>query len=373
MSGRGARRGKKSPSPEQAPAAKKEARGRKKTPAQKKAPTPAAESFFEGGLLSPQTVGRLAGALFLIGGAVMVPLVLLAPDAADRRGNLLLVLGACVLTGIAAALLPWDRWPRWATFVLPILATGVITVANEVSPDPWLYAIYLLFVFAWIGIAHPPGTALRLFFPVMAVYLAPQFIDEEARSAALRSAAVVTPVCLFVAEGISSIASRLRHAEEINMRRLGELQSLVDATVQLARSSDPRETADLVAEQAVRLLGASSSLVLLAPPTGPIQPAGSYRWELGVDNAAAVEEGATRALSTGEVTLKADGTLAFLPLISSGGAQGLIVVTCSVPEGALDTFTSGLARTFATQATVAFERVRATQALLSARPTPEAS
>ncbi len=320
------------------------------------------------GILSPQAVGRLAGVLFFVGGAAMVPLVVLAPDAAEHRTSLLAGVGVCFVTGAAAWLLPWARWPRWATLVLPVLACGVVTIANAVSPDPRLYSIYLLLVFAWIGIAHPPGTSLRLFFLAMVVYLGPQFLDPEAdRSSALRSVAVVTPICLFVAEGIASIAARLRRAEEVNARRLRELQSLVDATIRLSRVSEPRQTADLVAELAVKLLGAQSSLVLLSPESGPMEPAGSFRWALGVDTAHELEEGASRALQSGEVTMKADGSLAFLPLISPAGPQGLIMVTGSEEDGGvIDAFTSGLARTFATQSTVAFERVRSTQSLLDA-------
>src|SRR5690348_687832 len=69
-------------------------------------------------------------------------------------------------------------------------------------------------------------------------------------------------------------SSRLRRAEELNTKRMRELQALVDATIRLSRSSEPRQAADLVAQLAVNLLGASSSLVLLATENGPMEPAG---------------------------------------------------------------------------------------------------
>lgn len=305
----------------------------------------------------------------MITAAVMVPLVLLDPTGQGRINALYGVAGVSVVTGTASWFMPWNRWPRWATLLLAPLACGLITVGNVVNPDPWLYSIYLLVVFAWIGIAHPPGTSLRLFFLVMVTYLAPIAFNDVVRDEAIRSAAVVTPVCLLVGEVLARVVERLREAERLNAKRLGDLESLVDATIRLSRSVEPRQTANLVAELAVQLLGASSSLVLLASREGALQPAGSYHWELGPDTAPELEEGAARALSTGEITRKADGSLGFIPLISAAGPQGLVVVTSSGAGGVtelLDSFTSGLARTFATQTTVAFERVRATQSLVDA-------
>jgi len=316
-------------------------------------------------LLSPRTVARLGGLLFVVGAAAMVPLVVLSPDSADRRITLFGVAGASLATGIAAMVLPWDRWPRWATLMLAPLAGAVIAFANSLSPDPWLYAVFLLLVFAWIGVAHRPGTSARLLIIVMFVYLAPAALDRATRAEALRAGLVVTPVCLIVGEGLAQVIRRLREAESLNAVRLRDLQALVDATIRLARASDPKQTANLVAELAVNLLGANSSLVLLAPSEGGMQPAGSYHWDLGVEGAHELEEGAERALKTGEITRRADGSLAFIPLISATGPQGLIALTgISGHERLLDSFTSGLARTFGTQATVAFERVRATQSLV---------
>lgn len=316
-------------------------------------------------LLSPTVVARLGGLLFVVGAAAMVPLVVLSPDAAERQATLAAVAVASLATGVAAMVLPWDRWPRWATLVLAPLAGAVIAFANSLTPDPWLYAVFLLLVFAWIGIAHPPGTSVRLVVIVMLVYLAPAAIDRATRVEALRAGLVVAPVCLIVGEGLAQVIRRLREAEALNAARLRDLQALVDATIRMARASEPRQTANLVAELAVNLLGADSSLVLLSPSEGGMQPAGSYRWGTGVEGVNELEEGAERALATGEITRRADGSLAFIPLISGSGPQGLIVLTgVAGHERLLDSFTSGLARTFGTQATVAFERVRATQSLV---------
>ncbi|HUQ39833.1 MAG TPA: GGDEF domain-containing protein [Acidimicrobiales bacterium] len=317
--------------------------------------------------LAPRTVGRLGGGLFVITAAVMVPLVVLDPAGDGRVDSLVAVGAVSLVTGMAAWFLPWNRWPRWATLLLAPLACGLITVGNVVNPDPSLYSVYLLVVFAWIGIAHPPGTSLRLFFLVVVTYMAPIVFNDELRDDAIRSVAVVTPVCLLVAEVLSRVVDRLRQVETLNAKRLHDLESLVDATIRLSRSADPRHTSNLVAELAVHLLGATSSLVLLASREGTLQPAGAFNWGLGADTAPELEEGAARALSTGEITRKADGSLGFIPLISAAGPQGLVVVTSTggVTQ-LLDSFTSGLARTFATQATVAFERVRATQSLVDA-------
>jgi diguanylate cyclase (GGDEF)-like protein len=323
------------------------------------------ENWSQTTLLSPRTVARLGGLLYIVGAVAMVPLVALGPDAADRRPTLIGVAVAALATGIAAMVLPWDSWPRWATLALAPLAAAVIAFANALSPDPVLYSVFLLLMFAWVGIAHRPGTSARLVLVVMAVYLAPAFFNPVGRLESLRAALVIAPVCVIVGEGLAQVIRRLREAEALNAARLRDLQALVDATIRMARANEPKQTANLVAELAVNLLGANSSLVLLSPSEGGMQPAGSHRWELGVEQAHDLEEGAERALLTGEITRKADGSLAFIPLISSTGPQGLIVLAgVAGHERLLDSFTSGLARTFGTQATVAFERVRATQSLV---------
>jgi diguanylate cyclase (GGDEF)-like protein len=151
--------------------------------------------------------------------------------------------------------------------------------------------------------------------------------------------------------------------------------------VSLARQDEPTGAANLVAELAVRLLRGESAVVLLADPAGTLRGTGGFHWHGRVQalEATWLDQPARAALTAGDVTVHEGGVAGqltragkgfpalFLPLLSAKGTLGLIMVT--FPPGtklALDGFAYGLARTFATQASLAFERLHATQVLVDA-------
>ncbi len=331
--------------------------------------------------LSQRLTARLGAVLFVLSGVVtLVNLALPSPTERHIPAMIGIAIGA-ILTGSVAWFLPWHRWPRKATLPLVPCAFVMIALGGMASLRPWSYAVYWVVVFVWLGVAHPRWTSAR-FAPVAAVaYLSPFVVVEHGGIDAFTSVAVVLPVCLLVGESLAWISGMLRSAERLDLRRMTDMEALLDATVSLARQTEPTGAANLVAELAVRLLRGDSAVVLLADTAGTLRGTGGHRWQGRVQalEPTWLDSAARAALTDGDVTVH-DGGIAghltraskgapalFLPLLGANGPLGLLMVT--FPSGtrpSLDAFASGLARTFSTQAGLAFERLQATKVLLDA-------
>ncbi|HVM10180.1 MAG TPA: diguanylate cyclase [Acidimicrobiales bacterium] len=330
--------------------------------------------------LSQRLLGRLGAVLFALSGLVTLA-NLLVPSEATRNIGVMAGVGTfAMVVGGVCWVLPWHRWPKWSTLPLVAVAFAMISAGGIASHRPWTYAIYWVVAFVWLGVAHKRWTA-TMFVPLAtALYLLPFLVHDDTTVDAIASVGVVMPVCLLVAESLAWVSGMLRQAERLDLRRMSDMESLLEATVSLARQSDATGAANLVAELAVKLLRADSAVVLLADPsTDALRGTGGYHWQGRVQTLEAtwLDQPARAALTSSDVTVH-DGGIAgqltraakgapamFLPLQGSSGVLGLVMVT--YPSGTklqLDGFASGLARTFATQASLAFERLRATQVLV---------
>ena len=168
------------------------------------------------GTLTTRLVGRLSGALWVLCGSLVVaagPFVPLPPRA-NRPGVVVIGLVA-IVCGVVIWLVPWERWRRSATLWIVPFAFAVIAIHDRLTGgDGFVYAIFYLVAFVWIGLAHPPGTSLR-FFPLLAVaYLAPLFdMGSMGSSLALASAAYALPCCVLVGETVAWVGAHLRRSE----------------------------------------------------------------------------------------------------------------------------------------------------------------
>lgn len=331
--------------------------------------------------LSQRLTARLGAVLFVLSGIVTLANLAL-PSPTERNIPAMIAIGlAAVAVGAVAWCLPWQRWSRTATLPLVPLAFAMIAAGGTASLRPWSYAVYWVVVFVWLGVAQPRWSSAK-FAPVAALaYVVPFLLVDHGGIDAFTSVAVVIPVCLLVGESLAWISGMLRKAERLDLRRMADMESLLDATVALARQDEAVGAANLVAELAVRLLRADSAVVLLADAEGILRGTGGCRWHGRFQSLEArwIDPAAAAALESGEIaahqggvagqlTRAAKGAPAlFLPLLGSSGALGLLMVT--FPSGTrleLDKFSDGLTRTFATQASLAFERLQATQVLLDA-------
>ena len=331
--------------------------------------------------LSQRLLGRLGGILYALSGVVTL-LNLLVPSE-DRNVAVSMTLGIlAIAVGIGCWLAPWHKWPKNAMLPMVPVGMAMISFGALTGDRPRTYAIYWVVVFVWIGVAQPRWVSLKFAPLAVGFYLFPIIYTGATDQDAIASVGVVVPVCILVSESLAWISGLLRQAERLDLRRMSDMESLLNATVSLARQDEPTGAANLVAELAVKLLRADASVVLLADPsTGALRGTGGFRWQSRVQQLEAtwLDQAARAALTSGEVTVH-DGGVAgqltragkgapalFLPIIGSAGALGLVMVT--FPTGTkleMDGFASGMARTFSTQASLAFERLRATQVLVDA-------
>ena len=329
--------------------------------------------------LSHRLIARLAGFLFIAGSAILAPILLLPGNEWNGTGALG-VAAAGIATGIVTLLLPWQRWRRSTTLVLLLPAFGLITMGNALQQDPYVYGIYYVLVFAWIGVAHPRWTSLKVLPLAIISFLIP-VITIELPEHPLGSTVIVMLVSLLVGESLAWVSSKVRQAESTDIGRMRSMESLLTATVQLARQTEPGRAAELVAELATRLIpGANGAIVLLLDPAGGVRGAGAHHWDQPAQEVHArwLDPPAREALATGGLTRHSGSPLAgdlthaaggkpvvFLPLVGSARPIGIVMV-CFEDEAAthLDAYQAGLAITFATQAGLAFERLRATEQLL---------
>ena len=324
-------------------------------------------------LLSPRSAGRTAGLLFLAAAFLTVVVAFLSDDTPA-----MLVLSAlAAATGLGAIYAPWHRWPRSATMVLVVPALPLIVAGNSMLLDPWIYGSYFVLLFMWVGLSQPQWTTTKILPLAVAAYLAPD-LWTDLPADALRSLIVVGPTWMLVGETMAWTAARIRRAELADVRRTGEMERLLAASVMLARQTDPNEAAQLVAGLATRLVGGTSGLVLLRDGRD-LRAAGHHNWDPPFERlrAADLDPALREALARGDISAHGpgrDGPLAaaargrplvLIPL--RAGTEPLGVVAVAFAPGrlaTLDPFVADMAVTFATQVTLTFERLRSTRRLL---------
>lgn len=330
--------------------------------------------------LSHRVIGRLAGLLYLCGSAVFIATAFLPHRSGSKVALLALTAGA-VAVGVGAFFAPWQRWHRSATLVLVVPALALIAVGNVVQFDPWTYGTFYMITAAWIGVAHPRGTTLRLLPVATLSYLAPGFWHDLG-TRGYQSTVVVMSAFLLMGEALAWVSSRTREAETVDIGRMRAMEALVQATVALAAADDPAAAAECVAELSVYLMNGRASIVLLVDPAGGLRGAGASRWPvparevhvrwLDLPARQSMNDGTVNGHPgqplAGDLTHAAGGQpVVFLPLRAASQPLGLVMVVMdSEADTRLDHFENGLARTFATQASLAFERLEATKVLFEA-------
>jgi diguanylate cyclase (GGDEF)-like protein len=328
--------------------------------------------------LTKQVVGRLAGLLMLVGGGVSVVTAPLEP--ADSRIQIVALGAVAIAIGTWAWKAPWDRWSRDASMWLVIPAFALIALGQLLGGvDPYTYGVYFVVIFAWIGVSHRRWTSVKVAPVATVAYLIPLAVGASGPTA-LASVPQVIPLCVVVGEALSRLPSRLRHAEDIDLRRMSNMKALVAATEMLAHQTVPAAAADLVAKLAMAQFDANASLVLLRGDDAHYVTAGARGWqeppkhlERGQEPRmdSAIDAGQTAVVawrgSTGP--LSASGgfrSVLFLPLIGSSAPIGALALGFDRELDDLDPFASYMARAFTTQAGLAFERLEVTKVLLEA-------
>jgi diguanylate cyclase (GGDEF)-like protein len=332
--------------------------------------------------LSKHIVGRLAAMLFLVGGGVSAASLILPSPIPVNRPGLAVVAALALGLGLFAWFAPWHRWRRGATLWLVPPALGLISVSDPMQGrDPYVFGIYFIVVFVWIGVCHRPWTSVRWAPPAAIAYALPLALPGHGPTA-FSSTFQVIPLCVLLGEALARVPTQLRRAEAVDLQRMTGMRALVEATELLARESDSTGAADLAAHLAVVLLGGASALAFLLEVDGTLAVAGASRWpgatdglrirrgeesalDLAVDTGSAVLSPAAER-SPGLTGRGAHGPALILPLSGSSGPLGALAVFLRGEALEMDAFDSYIAQTFATQAGLALERLKATHVLREA-------
>lgn len=190
--------------------------------------------------------GRLAATLFVLCGSLLsVATALPVHRGTDIRALLLVGLSA-IGWGLALWRMPWARWRRSAS-LYAVVPPALLLIAwhnGATNFDGYRYSSFFLVLFAWVGLAHPSGTALRL-SPFLAIaYVAPMIGETSATvdAAALSSLAYAVPVAVLVGETAAWVAGRLRSSEAARSAGEARWRSLVTSgsDVVLVISADGR-------------------------------------------------------------------------------------------------------------------------------------
>ena len=216
---------------------------RARDPAQSRSPTTnqaGTSSVNEGPGRRRRLHGRLA-AIFFAGSGVLGLVTLPLPAPGLSVIATAAVSAVALALGVAIGLAPWETWSSRASLGLVPPAFALIALGNAFGgSNLHAYGVFFVVAFVWIGMAHPPRTAVAMAPLAAAAYILPLFFLPGNRSAGLSSAAITVPVCVLVGEGIAWGVGRLEQIE-LALRRerdrtehLRELDEMKDAFLSAA-------------------------------------------------------------------------------------------------------------------------------------------
>ena len=327
--------------------------------------------------ISRRLLARVAAGFLVLSGVLGMAMRIPASDGILEAAMAGPASPVAIFVGVLVWIAPWNRWPQLA-LVSVVIAALLLKAVGNLSNDVSLHAIHYVVLFMWIGIALPRWSSVGCAPALVLSYLTP-FYGGGQPAGDPAAAIVVVPACIFVGELAGLLAGRLRAAEQLSQSRATKMALLVDATMALASCHEPEELARITALGAVDLHGADGALVLLED-SGRLEVAGRAAWEeeaereiLGPDAQVVLrrivaEPDDMPGSKERDGLARAAGMerLEVLSLVGSRAVEGLALVGTRHEDGAVDQFTAYMARTLATQAGLAFERVRTAAALRDA-------
>ena len=153
-------------------------------------------------------------AVFLAGLGLLL-LLRVVDGSTDLDTDILIAAGGSFGLALLSLLLPWQRLGRWSTLLLPTTAFvlfGLSLVAADAHPSSYL--LYPFAGFVWLGLAYPPGVAMRAVVPGLAIAAGPALLDGTDPQL-LASYPVVFVLGGLVAELLARIVAELRDALEL--------------------------------------------------------------------------------------------------------------------------------------------------------------
>ena len=151
-------------------------------------------------------------AAVFLGGLALLLSLRVVDGSAPLEADILIAAGGSLGLALSALALPWPRLGRWSTLVLPAIAFALFGLSlTAAESHPSSYLLYPFAGFVWLGLAYPPGVALRAVAPGLAVATIPALLGGM-DPVLLASYPVVFLLGGLVAELLARIVAELRDA-----------------------------------------------------------------------------------------------------------------------------------------------------------------
>ena len=169
---------------------------------------------------------RRAGLFFLVGG-VLALLGSLMPHPMPSGPMVPAALGVVdIVVAWLLYRLPWQQWHPLATVVVVPVAFAIMWAFHSAGVlTPTAFAAFMILVLFWVGLSHPPKTALALSPVFLLSYFWPMGADAQAAHSAL----VVLPVAVLIAESTAVNLRRLTAVHDREQRRASLYRELAQA------------------------------------------------------------------------------------------------------------------------------------------------
>jgi diguanylate cyclase (GGDEF)-like protein len=175
---------------------------------------------------------RQAGVLFVILGAAGFSAFFIPGGPAYHHVTILVANLIVLAAGGLLRTRHASRLAGYRSLAIPALGLGVCAAcdANGLL-TPVALGVYFVAVFLWIGLWHPPGTAVRFTPIAVAAYLLPYTADAPNQSGTEASVVLVIGVCIVVAEVVARQVRAAQHAQ-------AEQADALDALAKASRTDD---------------------------------------------------------------------------------------------------------------------------------------
>jgi len=162
---------------------------------------------------------RLAGraaALMLAAGGLLSLISIVRPDGSGGDPLGVLVVGlASATAALVLWCLPWNRWPPYASLVAVPIGFALIVARNSLGDvDPYLYPVFFVVAFTWIGLSQRQGTSLLLLPLFVVAYLSPLLGVDLKVPMSVSTVIYVGLVCVLVAETLAFVSVKLARTRD---------------------------------------------------------------------------------------------------------------------------------------------------------------
>jgi len=217
----------------------------------------------------PSAAARHAAVLFAISGLLaLVDLAVPGP-----RHLLILGIGTTDLGAAGLAFfLPWSRWAPSATLVLCLPALVIIGAANKAGLLPErAYGMFFVVLFVWIGVHHPPGTALKVIPVVVVGFAPPILLGRVHASLDPRAVILVVVISCLVSEIVSRIVAQ-SNRERQRAERAADSLRVVGAAIAAARHLSPEAVLGGAVDGVMALGYDGSNIAVIDEDAGVFEP-----------------------------------------------------------------------------------------------------